>query len=93
MPFRQRNKDPEITWRKRSRMALIAAGLPNAVIDDERRWTYVLLHGADEFVSGWSPRDITPQQAGAILSLLEAHYNNEAGLDLFRALRDRVNEK
>jgi len=90
MSFRQHNKDLDVVWRKRSRPMLIAAGLPDYLVDDERRWNYVLLHGDDELESGWSPHAISRQQAEDMLSLLEAHYENEAGLDLFPALRKRI---
>ena len=88
MSFRQRNKDPNVLWRKRCRPLLLAAGLPDVLADDDQRWNYVLLHGADEL--GWSPQDITPQQAADMLSLLQQQYPNEVGLDLFRALRGRI---
>ena len=89
MSFRQHNKDADTIWRKNARPRLIAAGLPDAVVDNERRWNYVLLHGADEFGSGWSPRWITPQQAADMLALLESHYHSEGALELFRELRNR----
>ncbi len=92
MSFKQQNKDPDVLWRKRVRSKLIEAGVPDFVVDDERRWNYVLLHGSDEFQSGWSPKWITQQQAADLLALIEARYQSE-GLDLIRELRNRVNDK
>ena len=91
MSFRQHNKDPDLMWRKRMRSQLIAAGLPNSVVDDERRWNYVLLHGADEFQSGWSPQWITQKQAADLLALIGDRYQSE-GLDLIRELRNRASD-
>ena len=53
MSFRQHNKNPDAVWRNEHREELLRAGMPDFVLDDERRWHYVLLHGADEFESGW----------------------------------------
>ncbi|OAI56036.1 hypothetical protein AYO49_04905 [Verrucomicrobiaceae bacterium SCGC AG-212-N21] len=92
MSFRQRNKSPDTAWRRTRRPELLAAGLPDFVIDDERRWTYVLLHGDDELESGWSPAWIAPEQAAALLRLLQSHYEESVGLELFRALEKRIDE-
>ncbi|MDR2212109.1 MAG: hypothetical protein LBE21_00585 [Pseudomonadales bacterium] len=92
MPFKQNNKTPDALWRKRSRPLLIAAGLPEAVIDDERRWRYLLDHGVDDFHTGWTPQEITMQQVADMLSLLAAHYGNEADFELLRTLRRRSDE-
>jgi hypothetical protein len=89
MAFRQHNKNPETAWRKDHRDELLRNGLPASVIDDERRWTYVLLHGDDEFGSGWDPSWITREQAGRLLTLVRSQYTNPAGLDLIRALQKR----
>jgi hypothetical protein len=91
MSFRQHNKDADTAWRRRTRAALIAAGLPDVVAEDERRWNYVLHHGADEFETGWSPRWITTRQAANMLSLLQAHYQHQAaGLELCLQLKRRI---
>jgi hypothetical protein len=89
MSFRQQNKNPDTAWRRRSRQELRATGLPDFVVDDERRWIYVLLHG-DDLESGWSPEWITKEQAAALLSLLQLHYENRIGLDLFATLEKRL---
>jgi len=67
--------------------------MPDVLIDDERRWTYVLLHGDDELASGWSPLRITREQAADMLRLLQSHYADRAGLDLFVALEKRIDDK
>jgi hypothetical protein len=91
MSFRQHNKDPESAWRKKHREELVGLGMPDFVLDDERRWHYVLLHGADEFESGWKPSWITPEQAARMLELLRSHYLNSVGLELLRELETRAN--
>ena len=93
MTYRRHNKDEDVRWRKRVRYELIKAGLPDFIVDDERRWIYVLLHGADEFESGWSPDWISGRQAESMLSLLESHYKEEIGLELFSALRRRIDDR
>jgi hypothetical protein len=93
MSFRQQNKNPDTTWRKAHRAELLAAGMPDFLIDDERRWNYVLLHGDDELVSGWNPSWITSGQAEDMIRLLQAHYTTRVGLDLFFELQKRIDEK
>jgi len=90
MSFRQHNKDPNTAWRRDHRDALLKHGMPDSVVDDERRWTYVLLHGADEFESGWNPTWITKEQAQSLLTLLQSQYTNPVGLDLITALQRRT---
>ncbi len=92
MSFRQVNKSPEKVWRKRRRQQLLAAGLPDFLIDDERRWTYVLLHGGDELESGWTPAGITKQQAVELLRMLQERYQSRVGLDLFTVLEKRIHD-
>ena len=92
MSFRQHNKHPDTTWRRSSRAELLAAGLPDLVIDDERRWNYMLLHGYDH-ESGWSPEWISEPQAAALLRLLQSHYKNRVGMDLFTALEERMDAR
>ena len=91
MAFRQNNKEPQAVWRKKCRDELLANGIPASVIDDERRWNYVLLHATDEFGSGWDPSWITKEQAGNLLTLLRTKYTNPVGLDLIMALGKRIN--
>jgi hypothetical protein len=90
MSFRQVNKSPETVWRRRHREQLLAAGLPDFLIDDERRWTYVLLHGDDELESGWTPAGITKLQAAELLRMLQEQYQNTVGLELFTVLEKRI---
>jgi hypothetical protein len=71
---------------------LLAAGLPDFLIDDERRWTYVLLHGDDELESGWTPAGITKQQAVELLRMHQEKYRNRVGLDLLTVLEKRIHE-
>ncbi len=92
MSFRQVNKSPEAVWRKRHREQLLGAGLPDFLIDDERRWTYVLLHGDDELESGWTPAGITKLQAAELLGMLQEQYQNMVGLELFTVLEKRIHD-
>ena len=92
MTFRQHNKNTDTAWRTRSRPLLLAAGLPDFLIDDERRWTYVLLHGND-LESGWSPSWITKEQATDLLHLLCSHYEKWVGFNLFVTLEKRIDDK
>src|SRR5215471_9155104 len=80
--FRQHNQNPDAAWRKEHREELLRAGMPDFVLDDERRWHYVLLHGRDDFESRWDPSWITPEQAASMLELLRSQYTNPVGLDL-----------
>jgi hypothetical protein len=93
MAFRQHNKDSETTRRKTSPDELLRNGMPDSVVDDERRWIYVLLHGADEFGSGWDPTWVTKEQAENLLALLRLQYTNPVGLHLLTALEKRTNAK
>jgi len=93
MSFRQHNKNPDTSWRKTRRAELLAAGMPDFLIDDERRWNYVLLHGDDELESGWSPSQITREQAADLLRLLQSHHESRVGMDLFRALEKKIDER
>lgn len=92
MAFRQHNKNPDTAWRRNFRPQLLAAGLPDSVIDDERRWNYVLLHG-DDLESGWSPLRISREQAGDLLRLIGSYYENRNGLDLFPTLEKRIDDQ
>ena len=92
MSFRQNNKKADRVWRRRVRLQLLSAGLPDVVVDDERRWTYVLLHG-DELESGWSPAWISKDQAASLLHLLRSHYEESIGLWLFDTLKKRIDDK
>jgi hypothetical protein len=92
MSFRQVNKSPEAVWRKGHREQLLAAGLPDFLIDDERRWTYVLLHGDDELESGWTPAGITKPQAAELLRMLQEQYHSRVGLGLFTVLEKKIHD-
>jgi len=93
MSFRQHNKNTDTAWRRVHRADLLAAGMPDFLVDDDRRWNYVLLHGDDELESGWSPSWITSDQAADMIRLLQAHYVSRVGLDLFVSLEKRIDEK
>lgn len=88
MAFRQHNKDAETAWRKRQRDEFLRNGIPDFVVDDARRWKYVLLHGYD-FQSGWDVSRLTKEQATNLLASLRQQYTNPTGLDLLRDLEKK----
>lgn len=57
-------------WLRRNRPALLACGVPDDVLTQPRRWTYLLDHGVDEFNTGWSPEELSFDQARDLLELL-----------------------
>jgi hypothetical protein len=93
MAFRQHNKNPQTAWLKKQRDQLLRNGMPDFLVDDERRWNYVLLHGCDDFESGWNPSRLTKEQATNLLAMLRQHYTNPAGLELLRELEKRTNSQ
>lgn len=90
MSFKQKNKDNDRLWRKQMREELMAAGLPDLVIDDDRKWNYVLLHGDDELESGWNLSWIDNPQAEKLLSLLRTQFGASIGYDLIALLERRL---
>jgi hypothetical protein len=72
MSFRQHNKRAEVLWRRKHREELLSVGLPEEIVDDERRWNYTLLHGDEYGWSEWNPFDITKEQAERLLRLLRS---------------------
>lgn len=52
----------------------------------------MLLHGYDH-ESGWSPEWISEPQAAALLRLLQSHYKNRVGMELFTALEERMDAR
>jgi hypothetical protein len=90
MAFKQHNNRPETIWRRKHRKQLLDAGLPDSVVDDERTWGYVLLHGDDEFGSGWNTSWITEEQASNLLRLLRSQYPSTDCYDIFPELEKRM---
>jgi hypothetical protein len=78
--------------REIGRSESLAAGVPDYVIDDERRWNYVLLHSYDQ-ETGWNESSISKIQAIALLQLISSHYENRAGITLFGDLERRIEGK
>ena len=71
---------------------LADCGIPLDVAGDDRRWTYVLLHG-DDIESGWSESWLSDEQATKLLVLLEPHFPNAVGIDLVEALQRRLDAR
>jgi hypothetical protein len=61
--------------------------LPKDVVDDDRRLTYVLLHGSDEFGTGWDVSWIAPPQARKLLAFLENEVGDSKAYSLVDDLR------
>ena len=93
MSFKQHNKTCDKDWLKSHRLALIMLGIPEFILDNERSWNYVLLHGDDAPASGWNTSWITKSQATEILRLLDSYYQNKIGLGLFMELKKKINEQ
>ena len=75
-------------WRIKHRADLTDCGIPSDIAGDDRRWTYVLLHG-DDVESGWSELSLSDEQAGKLLALLEPHFPNPIGIWLVEGLQRR----
>jgi hypothetical protein len=93
MGFRQHNKSPETVWRRKQRLELLSCGIPDSVVDDERRWTYVFLHAADEYGTGWDASKISKEKAARLLALLQEHYGEPPSSELIVVLKRRVAEE
>lgn len=76
-------------WRLANHSLLVECGIPYEVADSDRRWGYVLLHGADDFGTGWNPSWITKAQAAQLLTAIETALPNSVGYELIGALRAR----
>jgi hypothetical protein len=78
-------------WLQRHRVDLLPLGIPDEILIDPRRWIYVLLHGVDEFHTGWSPSAMSPGHARQLLQLLRRDLEAAtAGYMLVRLLDDRA---
>ena len=75
-------------WRRRNRSKL-SRWLPDCVVCDDRRLTYVLLHGSDDFGTGWTPDWLLPQAAAEFLAFLESEFSELSGYEIFVHLRRR----
>lgn len=83
-------KSPRHLWLKRNRSSLTAAGLPPTVIENERWWNYLILHGDDPCQSGWDPSFVTPLQAAKIHQLIaRSPFREDAG-EFLRVLANRA---
>jgi hypothetical protein len=79
-------------WRMAHRNLLLECGVPQSVVNSDRRWVYVLLHGSDEFDTGWDPTWMSPQHASRLLQVLRAATPNTVGYDLIQGLQARATE-
>ena len=79
-------------WRLAQRGLLTECGVPAEVADSDRRRIYLLLHGSDDFGTGWDASWITPKQANELLVILTRDLPNDLGCDLVKSLRLRAAE-
>lgn len=93
MTYRKSNKSPELQWLKKNRQFLLEIGIPDSIVDNEKRWNYLLLHGDDEFGNGWKADSLGPDVASRLINALNEIYTNQIGLDLFDVLKkvEKVN--
>ena len=60
------------------------------MVESEKALTYVLLHGADEFGTGWDPTWLDDDQARALYKLLSEEIGGSAGFDILPTLEKRL---
>lgn len=77
-------------WRRKHREFLLRCGLPNTIVGSDKALIYVLLHGSDEFGTGWDPSWVSREQAEALLRFLRQEFESPAGYDLIAALERRL---
>ena len=91
---RPSNTGPESSrWRLRHKRFLLDCGVPQQVLDSDDSWIYVLLHGADEFGTGWDATWITAEQARRLLRFLERELEATSPFDLVRVLKRRLEQE
>lgn len=69
---------------------LVRCGIPDEVVDSDRRWGYVLLHGDDELQTAWTPDWISTEQARDLLDFLDQEISDTTGYELVDVLRRRL---
>ena len=70
------------------RSALLACGIPTALLESDRRLTHVLLHGYDP-ASGWKSSWLSDDEAERLLALLKEIIPHPSGFDLIGDLQGR----
>src|SRR5688572_1433533 len=75
-------------WRIKHRADLADSGIPSDIAGEDRRWSYVLLHG-DDIESGWSESRLSDEQATRLVALLCPHFPNPIGFWLVEAFQRR----
>jgi hypothetical protein len=90
MAYRRSQNDGVFSsrWRIKHQPELVGCGILSGIAGDDRRWTYVLLHG-DDLESGWSESWLSEEQARKLLALLEPQFSEPIGIGLVEALRRR----
>lgn len=84
-------KSPRHLWLKNNRPALTAAGIPFPLIENERTWNYIVLHG-DDLQSGWSASMLSKTQASRVLGLISRSPFKDEASELLRVLNARIRE-
>jgi hypothetical protein len=68
----------------------LARWLPREVIDSDTALVYVLLHGGDEFGTGWEPGWLTVEAAREFLAFLQAELGDNGAYEIIREVQKRV---
>ena len=92
MAFRAKNKNAHNVWRSKNLHALVQAGVPMRIANDDRRF-WNLVEEADESMyglNGWTVDWITDDQASALFDLLTGFLGDGCRLELCDALRRKL---
>lgn len=90
MGFRADNKETYSRWRSKNRYRLVKAGIPQEIVEDDRRFWIVVQEGEDLGHTGWDTTWIGDEEAAELLSLLDEFLGKTAGWDLLFVLRKRL---
>lgn len=76
-------------WLKNNRASLTASGIPFPLIENERTWNYIVLHG-DDLQTGWNASALSQAQASRVLSLISRSPFKDDASELIRVLNMRI---
>ena len=92
MAFKSKNKNPHNVWRSRNLHALVQAGIPTRIANDDRRF-WNLVEEADESMyglNGWTVDWLTQDQASDLFGMLTGFLGEGCQLELLDALRRKL---
>jgi uncharacterized protein (DUF736 family) len=64
--------------------------LPREVVDSDKALTYVLLHGCDEFGTGWEPAWMSVEEARQFFVFLSRELPDPTGFEIVREVKQRA---